>query len=701
MKNMLNLIFKKNNVIFYFSLLATFILIFLLLLIQKKPGPYLWGDHDFLMITVPLFKAIMEGYQFYDPRFLGGAPTSMVYGLSPLISFILNLKSPSLFNLNLFDKIHFLFFSLTLTFIFTSVSGIVELIKKLQQKSLGILELFLLSLTFAFFPHWALRMNQGHTNIIWGMVFISTFFFLLVKPKISLLSALFFIFIFINCFAENVYQIVIYLIFVLPFLYSLIRLTSWEKKNLKIWWQKITLLIFSFFGAILLHPEFFKFHLWGNSSRGFSSQKKSLIYSFISSTPNQLWQNFLMNFEHDPSLYLHEFNYSMNFISVGLIILLLFSPTTKNGGPTFFKTSGLQLIFTYLLILIFIFHPFNLDQLIFNHLPLINKFRVPERSFIPFIYFLFIWTIVTARELFPSHRLNTFGPRDKFIFLFLMTGFILTSVLKILPILQFELIVMILISSYLFYTFSKSNIFPYRPNFIVILFVLTLNHGAGYFLRINQLPSLQDFLEKNDVIKNLNLSVKQNQKSPTTISRAFFDPALLMYNPNGLWFNGIESLEGYHFTLKSFNLNYNKIFNFPVEDLRNVYMNPLTRQTNFELLSTIYHVDFLLMKNQDQSVSMIKLNPTTEARRKEIFNLDGKINLELCPRNELEIHAKGSQGFNVLLKSPTLKKCLAVLPLNYIDLMKKFNPQLKFIQNDWNQVIFPIENDQNQFLKIN
>ena len=671
---------------------------------------YLIDQHDNLQMgyvyLLQLERAAGDWTDFlYWPQLIGGVKVHDVTGSLPIVQLLayLGMSPLAISNISVFFvQILFAYFCTR------SVLGLTQVAFN-NKEAVPYLTLVLIAILFAFLPLLGWRLSYGHQSIVYGLfVFLCVTSLLLdeICSSRSIVSLLLALVALTHTFQFNGYQLIHYsVVFGAPLILALAVAIPGQSRVHRLGWFVFPTLVF--LAALLISlPKFTGMLANALGDEMGRSADNTVIYSYtiatvrdwISSIP---WSASFIP-DSRPAFTHQEVNYPL-----GPIILLLFlvKPTT----PLIRLYIGLGL--SLLLVLVTSMNIKPLSNLLTSTIPLLESFRVPARSILPFILFLTMTSAAVLLKLIAESGNNhhasgsngsrrTLQPDPKSArWQPILLAIVATAFFSYSPPLVNDIALALLITA-TFWLLRKKK---YRPE--IALLTLALFTGgaiAAFNERIN--PPLQDPISNAAISPVRELIAQQAPWLDQPLNRAYSNIHLQGTAFNSSFFMDISSLSGYWFPLRRYGQLEAALNNKPYHAAVSVFNNSPSRE-GFEILNRLYNVawaiDFIEGKPQvrdlaktwgkawfsdevkwEESLTGLAktLKDPVEGDKKEILLLASdqatspirSFNIN-CLASNLEEVNHTDRFFPLNISVMVEGKCLLTIAMNYSSIFKAVN----------------------------
>lgn len=531
---------------------------------------------------------------------LGGTNLLGAYGVLPLSILFAEMGFSPLLSLNItFIAIQWLFCFLAVQ----SVNAFAGL-DSFDWKPNHITRTIACCLLLGFAPLMAYRVDEGHQNLILGMLFVQaliTFWQSHKNKQLSLTTFVAIQFALVHALCSPSFQILVYsLVFTLPILFCFFA----SRESLPDWRAHIAtiglMIPVVFLACLLAAPILFEmiaFAISDDSTR--SVGQNPAIYSYLTSTPDD-WFTSLFWF-YDPTAirpagFQHEIRYGLGPLMISSLYLLL----TRR----YLVVLGLAGSLFLCLILSSRIEPFANWLLLIC--PPLQDFRVPMRSLIPVMV---LWSTIVGGYLLQDIRrsnqaaderdpTDVNNQNDTKIKVWIATTLIIVTIAYYLPPLGQELLLLATIVISLF-TLARNQ--PTGRNGLFIVSLLSL---LAFREEINFLTGITPNLIVNAQIGNISKQAETQLSEP-------LNRIAINVSRNGLLLSSVGELQtvnGYGFPLRSFSETVQAMIKKPYSATTS-YFNLGPGQDGFEIVQQLYNICCELQLDGNQ-VFTARLNET-------------------------------------------------------------------------------------------
>lgn len=517
----------------------------------------------------------------YKFEALGGTNLLAVYGVLPLSILLAEMGASPLLSLNVsFIVIQWFFCFLAVQSV-NAFAGLGAFEWKYKQIT-GTITCCLL---LGFAPLMAYRVDEGHLNLILGMLFVQAliaFWQCHKNQRLSFTTFSVIMLALVHALCSPSFQILIYsLFFSLPILICFFA----SKESIPDWRNHfstmLTMIAMVILACLLAAPvllEMIAFAMSDDSTR--SIGQNPAIYSYLISTLDDWFTSLFWFYDPiatRPASYLHEIRYGLGPLIISSMYLLLtrrFLVVLGLAGSIFLcfvLSSRLEPLANWLLLIF----------------PLLQDFRVPMRSIMPVMV---LWSSLVGgyilKDIHRYNRVEDRRPPDQAsdqdsakLKIWIATTLITITIVYNLPPLGQELA---LICVVVFSLFALARNLPIGRNGLFILSLLCL---LAFREEINFVTGIEPNLNSNKQVGEL---AKQTQ---TQLGQPLNRIAINV-SRNGLLLSSVgelQTINGYGFPLRSFSETVQVMMNLPYRPTT-AFFNFGPGQAGFEIVQQLYNI---------------------------------------------------------------------------------------------------------------
>ncbi|MDG1442531.1 MAG: hypothetical protein P8R02_07605 [Pseudomonadales bacterium] len=517
----------------------------------------------------------------YKFETLGGTNILAVYGVLPLSILLVEIGASPLLSLNISVIVIQWFFCFLAVQSVSAFAGLDAFKWKPKQISRTIACCLLLG----FAPFVAYRVDEGHLNIVLGILFIQAliaFWQCHKNRQLSFTTFSMIVFALVHALCSPSFQILVYgLIFSLPILVCFLA----SKESIPDWRNHLTTTLTMtavvILACLLAAPvllEMITFAISEDSTR--SVGQNPAIYTYLISTLSDWFTSLFWFYDPvatRPASYLHEIRYGLGPLAVSSLYLLWtgrFAVVLGFAGSIFLclaLSSQLEPLASWILMIF----------------PPLQDFRVPMRSIIPVMV---LWSsIVGGYILKDIQRYNMAEDKrssaqareqdDTKLKVWIATTLVALTIVYHLSPLGQELVV---IGMVIFTVVALARNQPIGRNGLFILSLLSL---LAFSEEINFVAGVTPKLESNKQIGELAKQTQPQLAQP--LNRIAIDVSrngLLMSSAGGL-----QTINGYGFPLRSFSQTVHAMMDRPYRPTTG-FFNFGPGQPGFDIIQQLYNI---------------------------------------------------------------------------------------------------------------
>jgi protein O-mannosyl-transferase len=550
----------------------------------------LLSQHDTLYMGYVYQRELIRGHGdwtsiLYWPGLAGGAKVHDIIGSLPISQLLAYFNATPLIMSNtvvLFLQILFSYFCTRVTIGLSNV---------IYGNDAGVpyLVLILMGVLFAFLPFLGWRLPYGHGNIVFGLFVLLCFSCLFLDEmtgRRSVTSIIMCTLALCHSFQYADYQLIHYsLVFGAPIILGLTFAYPEQPIIQRFRWYILPASVF--LGALLISmPKFYGMLTNALSGEMSRSEGSDVIYSYTVATLGD-WLSSLpwskdfisagrQGFTHQ------EVNYPLGPLA---LLLLIYKPTIP------FVRLAIGLAISLFLAVVAAMNISPLSTLMTSMIPLLESFRVPARSILPFLIFVSMVGLSALLKLIVSEN-KTLDKQGQywalgalFLTLFALTPAILNDAL---------LIAFILI----LYFLNKSKQLPTPFPFLMLAM---LSGSAISAFSERALPPLKNPISETSVSSIRAAIIEKAPELESPLNRLSSDDQLRGVGFNSMYFLNLSSLSSYWFPLR----RYAEL----VAELDFEIYNPATSvfhnhpaRAGYDVLNRLYNVGWSMTFENGQPV---------------------------------------------------------------------------------------------------
>ena len=530
----------------------------------------------------------------YWPQLTGGVKVHDVTGSLPIVQLLAYMGASPLIISNLsvfFVQVLFAYFCTRSVLCLTQIAFN-------NKEATPYIVLVLIGILFAFLPLLGWRLSYGHQNIVYGLfVFLCMTSLLLdeICDRRSMVSLLLALVALTHTFQFSGYQLIHYsVVFGAPLILALVVANPGQSHLHRLGWFVFPTLVF--LAALLISlPKFTGMLANALSDEMGRSVYNSVIYSYTIATVRDWISSIPWSAGFIPDAR-QAFTYQEVNYPLGPVVLLLFlvKPTT----PLIRLYIGLGLSLFLALVVSMNIKP--LSNLLTSTIPLLESFRVPARSILPFLLFLTMTSAAALLKLIAEagkhhHPDGSPGSRETFLpdpgparWQPILLAIVAVAFFAYSSPLINDIALALLVAA-TFWLVKKKK---YRGE--IALLTLALFTGgaiAAFSERIN--PPLQDPISSAAISPIVELIAEQAPWLDQPLNRVYTNIHLKGIAFNSSFFMDISSLSGYWFPLRRYAQLEAALNNKPYRAAVSVFNNPPSRE-GFEILNRLYNVAWVI-----------------------------------------------------------------------------------------------------------
>ncbi|MBF0299304.1 MAG: hypothetical protein HQK51_11325 [Oligoflexia bacterium] len=606
-KNILETIYDKKKNIFASLLLidikiliiSSIVIVFTWIIFLGLNPNYSIANGDAIRALIPeILEMASRGYNWEDNLFnllrSGGHKVNDISGLILHISILnkLGLSPTNTINLTIF------FYQLVFAFLSIKLS----LVLSTKEKNiLSIWDLVGMTWLSAFAPIISWRIFNGHIHLLLGSFCLITTIVLICcyrNKSLTPITILLAFFVYSSVFQSAPYMQTTYYSFLLAgiiiIFYFLLILLTRKKSKIQFFVKEFidiisipALLVIS---ALLINtPQFLNILLHSFSDQAHRLyNSSSIVYSYTTATcldwlASIFWSQEIIKVQREFFL-LHETNYP-----IGPLIIFAFI--------SLWRICPRILILIPLLAIFIAIYTMNLgpSQILIDHIPGLNMFRVPARIVIPLILLLPALSINFIRNL----SLNPFSLRRSLPLLpIILLMFFIPSWIREIIIWIAAIWIIARCVGFPVINYRNKTILNFEqlisPTLLLIFFafnsVLAFKERSMEFTDTQN--SLNLFKTIGEKIKNEHADLRE------LLNRVAYDFEIIPYSLNQSSIFKISSIDGYVYSGIRFNQLYSTLLNIEFSRQRLLYKIN-SASSNFDIFSLLYNIRYILYFEKD------------------------------------------------------------------------------------------------------
>lgn len=532
---------KYNNIIILGLITALFFAALLL--------PFSVYGQDGYSLWIPILSEFLKSERFYlsSAVIFDGQNLSAIYGQLPFWRIFRWLKTDVITFLNL---THSIFCSVLFAHFLIILKGL--------KGKLHYIDIFSLFIFSVFSPVIINRAMAGHLNLLYGVLP----FFVMVSLVFSKSIWTIVLGIFSIWFALSTqsYQILAYHIFYIPILFYIFSKYEHNKAKYLAW----ALGIIS--AAFLINlPQFLEMYHHATDSNNLRSIGVNNVYSYTISHPFDLVHFFITGINdfvgfRSIGLY-HEINYG-----IGTFLILFYISSVDKRLKWITSVTAI-----FLFLFCMNFPIFNL----ISKLPVIQAFRVPQRSFMILSLFIPLWTYASFNFSIKKY--------DGYLYLLIISSAALFHSFEIIALICFLVCLAVLSDK------SKSDIRPNIEKLILVFSIGCLISNFSPKLKRNLIDNAQ-YLHANQLIQQLKSKFSESELRNKTFHFESPLSGLFTYVAQA---NGVRTIEGYGHPPYTLVKSLSDITNSPMNSTDNNFYFSLDTPMKGKLIK-YFKIDYVI-----------------------------------------------------------------------------------------------------------